>query len=74
MEKTATSTTLAPRKRKQRSFFPPLSSTEEKEITRALQVSLKKTISEDEDEDEDEDYKEVEPSDLETSTTNKQFK
>jgi hypothetical protein len=65
MEKTETSTTLAPRKRKQRSFFSPLSSKEEKEITRALQVSLKKIpsdpeISEDENEDEDEDFNEEE--------------
>jgi hypothetical protein len=70
MEKTETSTTLAPRKRKQPTFFSPLSHKEEKEITRALQVSLKKIpsdneISEDEDEDEDEDFKEVEPSDFE---------
>src|SRR5215469_14660726 len=70
MEKTDTSTTLAPRKRKQSNFFSSLSHQEEKLITRALQVSFKKIpsnndISEDEDEDEDEDFNEVEPSDLE---------
>eukprot|EP00456_Euglypha_rotunda_P049188 TRINITY_DN3946_c0_g1_i10.p1 TRINITY_DN3946_c0_g1~~TRINITY_DN3946_c0_g1_i10.p1 ORF type:complete len:399 (-),score=32.40 TRINITY_DN3946_c0_g1_i10:205-1401(-) len=70
MKKSQTSTTRSPRKRKQATYFSPLSQKEEKEIARALQVSLKKIpsdnqISDDEKEDDDVDFKEEEPADFE---------
>jgi hypothetical protein len=61
MIKPKTSTLPPPRKRKQPSLFSPPSRQEEKEITRALQLSLRKIpsdpgISEDESEPEDGDF------------------
>jgi len=63
MEKTKTSTTLPSRKRKQPTIFSPPSHKEEKEIVRALQLSLRKIplddeISEDESEHEDGNFEE----------------
>jgi hypothetical protein len=48
MEKSTSSTTRSTRKRKQSSVFSPPSHQEEKEITRALQLSLRKIPSDDE--------------------------
>ena len=69
MQKTSSSTTLSTRKRKQPPFFSPPSHNEEKEITRALQLSLRKIplddeISEDESEYEEDDEKEAEADDF----------
>ena len=69
MEKTDTSTTLSPRKRKQPALFSPPSNNEEKEITRALQLSLRKIpsddeISEDESEHEEDDEQEEKADDF----------
>jgi len=75
MQKTSSSTTLSTRKRKQPTFFSPPSHKEEKEIARALQLSLRKIplddeISEDESEHEEDDEKEEETDDFGSDVQN----
>jgi hypothetical protein len=75
MQKTTTSTTPSPRKRKQPSIFSPPSHKEEKEITRALQLSLRKIplddeISEDESEHEEGDFQDEEADDFGSDVRN----
>lgn len=75
MQKTTISQTLSQRKRKQPPLFSPLSHKEEQDITRALQLSLRKiplddAVSEDESEHEEVDEKEEEADDFEDDVQN----
>jgi hypothetical protein len=75
LQKTTISQTLSQRKRKQPSFFSPPSHEEEQDITRALQLSLRKiplddTVSEDESEHEEVDEKEGKADDFEDDVQN----